>query len=62
MARVEVKRGARRQNILGWGGAFTGAAAANFWRLSAAHREEVLAAYWGDATDGKGPRLGERVN
>lgn len=27
--------------VLGWGGAFTGAAAANFWRLSDAQRQQV---------------------
>ena len=27
--------------VLGWGGAFTGAAAANFWKLSDAQRQQV---------------------
>lgn len=48
-ATVSVDRRATKQTILGFGGAFTEAAAATFAKLSPAAQEAVLEAYWGES-------------
>lgn len=53
---VIVQRAARRQRILGFGGAFTDAAVVNFAALDATTQRRLLDAYWG--RDGIGYTLG----